>query len=936
MSVREAAKKWVKDRIKGVILGFALPTFYRVCARKPLKPGRALFVEASSPVLSNSLQAMFDKVDSDYGYEARFVSLAQRRTNMLGFGLNCAYMAWLAARAAHIFYCEGNKPVGCLPLRPETTTVQLWHGCGAVKKFGMSTAEKTFGGDRREQLRHPLYANADLVTVSSPEVTWAYEEAMNLKADSLIVQPTGVSRTDMLLDPAFPQWAHDQVARMAPIDQGKRVILYAPTFRGRVATATAPDQLDIRQMADELRSTHVLLIKHHPHVEKLPPIPAGCEGFAFDLTREAPIETLMAVCDVCVSDYSSLVFECALLGKPMAFFAYDLDDYDDWRGFYYDYDELTPGPVVKTTAEIIDFARQCAVEPDTWAADVDAFRQRFMSSCDGNCTARIADIALTGEIPSRSRDTESNTACSSPAETIDVSIVMPTYNSMPYVREALDSVVAQTHPADQMQLLAVDDCSTDGTWECIQEYAELYPDLVVPLRLDRNSGSGAAPRNRGLDEAEGEFVFFLDSDDWLAPRAIERMVRHAREWGSDVLLVKMASEGGRSVPTKQFRGNNPSVDLTSSGVLETFGPIKLFRRSMLEKEGIRFPTGFMPEDISFVLRAYVAAGRISVASDYDYYHCRLHDTGTQSTFSTWDDIDSNLAAMRDVLGVAEKLPAEARSKSLVPRLLRRDVHRMLRSLGGKPLDVQARQIVQIRELFRPHYDEEARCGLPAEARIACDAALLHDEATALAALPHIASRHLIDECDYLTDGGRLRYSLKLPEAEGAVTGDLTESTKFTCRLERIDYDRNGFTAHGTLKAGVVWAALLDDTAFSLVAKEDDGREATWAGTCEWSDAPDGEGERAATATWSVRLDYQDFDAFADSLPRPGKRYKGICWHLFLRLAYRGYIRDGRLASSAAPLARMAFAECGGQRDGYALDPMSSSYGKMDLKQRKSR
>ena len=112
-----------------------------------------------------------------------------------------------------------------------------------------------------------------------------------------------------------------------------------------------------------------------------------------DVTEDMEIEELLAVSDVCVTDYSSLVFEYSLMNRPMLFFAYDLDDYNDWRGFYFPYEEMTPGDVVRTTDELATHLR-VILEADErgeapWKEEVEAFRQRFMSACDGQATGRI-------------------------------------------------------------------------------------------------------------------------------------------------------------------------------------------------------------------------------------------------------------------------------------------------------------------------------------------------------------------------------------------------------------------------------------------------------------------------------------------------------------------------------------------------------------------
>ena len=102
------------------------------------------------------------------------------------------------------------------------------------------------------------------------------------------------------------------------------------------------------------------------------------------------------VSDVCISDYSSLVFEYSLFERPMIFLAPDLEEYYDWRGFYYFYQEMTPGPVVKSTEEVIRCLQE--LEKGFDRQRVRAFRERFMSSCDGHATERLIQLIEDGEM----------------------------------------------------------------------------------------------------------------------------------------------------------------------------------------------------------------------------------------------------------------------------------------------------------------------------------------------------------------------------------------------------------------------------------------------------------------------------------------------------------------------------------------------------------
>lgn len=109
-----------------------------------------------------------------------------------------------------------------------------------------------------------------------------------------------------------------------------------------------------------------------------------------DVTTDLDIDKLLCVSDICISDYSSLIFEYSLFERPMIFYAYDLEDYFDWRGFYYNYDDLTPGPVVTETEEIIDYIQNLDTRFDK--EQVHVFREKFMSACDGCATDRIMEL----------------------------------------------------------------------------------------------------------------------------------------------------------------------------------------------------------------------------------------------------------------------------------------------------------------------------------------------------------------------------------------------------------------------------------------------------------------------------------------------------------------------------------------------------------------
>lgn len=383
----------MNKKIKRIYLFLTLkilfPWQYNRFRKLPLKRGKAVFLEANLTQLSGSLRFLYQTLCGREDMEVS-VHYLQESGNKLRFIQNAMKCLQDMADAEYIFLCEGSRVVSCITPRKETVITQLWHGCGAFKKFGFSTAESRFGGTREEYLKYNYYGNYDYVTVSAPEVVWAYKEAMNLPDRSETVVPIGVSCTDVLFQEKFRSAAKEKLKRLCPASEKKKVILYAPTFRGSVGDAKAPEGLDIAELKEKVSDEWILLIKQHPVVKHRPEVPECAKDFAFDVSDDFVIEELLCVSDLCISDYSSLVFEYSLFERPMIFLAYDFDEYGDWRGFYYDYDSLTPGPVVKTTAEAADFILH--LEERFNKEEVIRFRKKFMSACDGHATDRLLKL----------------------------------------------------------------------------------------------------------------------------------------------------------------------------------------------------------------------------------------------------------------------------------------------------------------------------------------------------------------------------------------------------------------------------------------------------------------------------------------------------------------------------------------------------------------
>ncbi|OIV38063.1 hypothetical protein BIV57_07820 [Mangrovactinospora gilvigrisea] len=253
-----------------------------------------------------------------------------------------------------------------------------------------------------------------------------------------------------------------------------------------------------------------------------------------------------------------------------------------------------------------------------------------------------------------------------------ISIVVPTYNTGPYLERLVDSLLAQSLGRDRFEVVFVDDGSTDGTPARLAELAAEHE--FVTLHREPNSGWPGRPRNVGMAHARGDYILFLDHDDVLGREALERMLDHADRHRSDVLVPKVSSTMVR--PRSLFRETVGAVTLDRMPeLMDSLSPHKMFRRAFLEAHALRFPEGpWILEDQLFVSAAYLAAESIGIVGDYPcYYWLRRDDEGnsTRFRFDPRHDFFGNLrtvvAQVRD-----SGLPADVRD-ALLHRHLRGEV-----------------------------------------------------------------------------------------------------------------------------------------------------------------------------------------------------------------------------------------------------------------------
>src|SRR5690606_34511052 len=167
--------------------------------------------------------------------------------------------------------------------------------------------------------------------------------------------------------------------------EGKRVILYAPTWRD-YDRKNAMVKLDLAKAREALGADHELLVRGHP-MQAMPAVPE----IAHDVTTYPDISDLLLIADVLVTDYSSVMADFAVTGRPIIVYGYDMAKYATKRGLYLDLPEIAPGPVLSTSAEVIEALRSIDEVAAAHAERYDAFRATFVPRDDGKATVRVVD-----------------------------------------------------------------------------------------------------------------------------------------------------------------------------------------------------------------------------------------------------------------------------------------------------------------------------------------------------------------------------------------------------------------------------------------------------------------------------------------------------------------------------------------------------------------
>jgi len=355
----------------------------------PRNGNKICFISDTRSELGGNLKYMYDYIPN--GYEKVIILKKDRRAKRT-FKERLLLLKELAT-SKYIFMEDMVQVTAYFHFSKKQELIQLWHGPGAFKKFGYSRLIKN-GGDIKKV--HRGYKKYTKAIVSGEGIRKNYAEAFGISLDK--VHDTGFLRTDSFFEQEYIKKTKEELYQKYPYLKKKKVILFAPTYRGtpyrNIEEGGAYydfDKIDFEKIYKELKDEYVFIFKWHPALynnilNKQVKVPSleQYKDFYYDFSEYRDINELLFITDILVTDYSSVIFDYVLLDKPIVYFTYDLEEYENGRGLYYPFEEYVFGSVAKSSKELISAIQK----EDLMEKKREGFKRKFMSACDGNSTKK--------------------------------------------------------------------------------------------------------------------------------------------------------------------------------------------------------------------------------------------------------------------------------------------------------------------------------------------------------------------------------------------------------------------------------------------------------------------------------------------------------------------------------------------------------------------
>ena len=407
---QELKKKYSKiNKPLKIDMYWAYRKKYKNKSKKPV----IMFMSEQSTTISTNLKAVKDRMISR-GMDKDYVIVESYRSSVTNprMGLR-SWMDTLRKMAmSDIIFLDDHAPVlDWLIVDKDTMIVQLWHAGAGFKSSGYSRWGHTgcpapYGCHR--QYKYGISGSRNISHFFSE--VWGINDSQ--------VLPTGMPRIDEFLDENYRKKKTKEIYEKFPICKNKKVILFAPTYRGtnKKNTHYPYELIDFRRLYELCGDEYVVLFKMHPWVADPVPVEEQYKDRFADASRYPNINDLFYFTELLITDYSSNIFEYSLMRKPMLFFAFDEIQYSFSRGFHRDYEESAPGKICHTFEEVL----KAVEEKDFEYPKVEEYVEKHFDYIDSHACDRVIDWIILGQLPDFvKQDLEADAAVNRELETLD-------------------------------------------------------------------------------------------------------------------------------------------------------------------------------------------------------------------------------------------------------------------------------------------------------------------------------------------------------------------------------------------------------------------------------------------------------------------------------------------------------------------------------------
>nr|WP_229031280.1 CDP-glycerol glycerophosphotransferase family protein [Lactococcus garvieae] len=351
-----------------------LALFYPFTFLFRVHQNRITFISLEHDNLSKDFKILHDELSAKQEYEIKTLLFKFQPTflGQLQYGLACIQQLFVLQSSKLVIIDYNNFVISKFLHRKEVKVLEIWHATAALKNFGNCV-------QRDYEIK-----NYDYAIANSDFYKGVYAQAFNLPEENVLV--TGIPNNDKIFDDHFVQDTKVRLLEKYPVLANKKVITYAPTFRGRISTYFKEAKIDLARVHQALGEDYVIIYKAHPLIS----------GSAYEnnphvlFIEEEPISSIFCITDVLITDYSAIAVDWMVFDKPIISYVPDFKSYSKKPGLTIDYLQEFPGAVTFNEGELIQALQ--ATDSTSYQKERALFFKKTYNYCDGKATERVLKV----------------------------------------------------------------------------------------------------------------------------------------------------------------------------------------------------------------------------------------------------------------------------------------------------------------------------------------------------------------------------------------------------------------------------------------------------------------------------------------------------------------------------------------------------------------